>query len=94
MAIGRKEVEHVASLARLALTENEKKIYEEELRDVITFMNKLEELDTEDIEPTIHVLDMNNVFRKDEIQKSLPIEDVLKNAPDSEEDYFVVPSIL
>ena len=94
MAIGRKEVEYVASLARLALTEDEKKAYEEELRDVITFMDKLEELDTEGIEPTIHVLDMNNIFRKDEIQESLPIEDVLKNAPDSEEDYFVVPSIL
>ncbi|AMP21025.1 asparaginyl/glutamyl-tRNA amidotransferase subunit C [endosymbiont 'TC1' of Trimyema compressum] len=94
MAIGRKEVEHVASLARLALTEDEKKAYEEELRDVITFMDKLEELDTEGIEPTIHVLDMNNVFRKDEIQESLPIDDVLKNAPDSEEGCFVVPSIL
>ena len=94
MAIGRKEVEHVASLARLALNEDEKKAYEEELKDVITFMDKLEELDTEGIEPTIHVLDMHNVFRKDEVQESLPIEDVLKNAPDSEEDYFVVPSIL
>lgn len=94
MAIGRKEVEHVASLARLALNEEEKRDYEEELKDVITFMDKLEELDTEGIEPTIHVLDMQNVFRKDEIQESLPIEDVLKNAPDSEGDYFVVPSIL
>ena len=94
MSIGRKEVEHIASLARLALTEDEKKVYEKELRDVITFMDKLEELDTKDIDPAIHILDINNVFRKDEIQESLPIEDVLKNAPDSEENYFIVPSIL
>lgn len=94
MAIGRKEVEHVASLARLSLTEDEKCAYEEELKDVLTFMDKLGELDTEGVEPTIHVLDMQNVFRDDEIKEGLPIEDVLKNAPEQEDDCFVVPSIL
>lgn len=94
MAIGKKEVEHVALLARLTLTEGEKKIYEKELKDVINFIDKLEELEIDNIEPTTHVINMNNIFRKDIVQKSLPIEDVLKNAPDSEENYFIVPSIL
>ena len=94
MSITRKDVEHVAGLCRLGLGEDEKARYETELNDVLEFMEKLNELDTEGIEPTTHVLDLQNVFRKDVVVPSIDVEEALANAPDREEDCFKVPSIL
>ena len=94
MSITRKDVEHVADLCRLGLEEDEKTRYETELNDVLKFMEKLNELDTEGVEPTSHVLEIFNVFRKDEVVRSLDVEEALANAPDREEDCFRVPSIL
>ena len=94
MSITRKDVEHVADLCRLGLEEDEKARYETELNDVLKFMEKLNELDTEGVEPTSHVLEIFNVFRKDEVVKGLDVEEALANAPDRDEDCFKVPSIL
>ena len=94
MSITKEDVLHVAELARLGLTEEEVPLVEKELNDVLSFMAKLNELDTEGISPTTHVLDLYNVFREDLVLESMGVEDVLANAPDREEDYFRVPSIL
>ena len=94
MSITKDNVLHVAGLARLELSEGEVEKYEAELNDVLKFMDKLNELDTQGIEPTAHVLEINNVFREDIVEESFGVEDILFNAPDREDDYFKVPSIL
>jgi aspartyl-tRNA(Asn)/glutamyl-tRNA(Gln) amidotransferase subunit C len=94
MSITIKDVRHVAILSRLGLNDEEFQKYEKELNDVLNFMEKLNELDTQGVEATSHVLDIHNVFRTDIIEKSLDLEDVLANAPDRDDDCFKVPSIL
>ncbi|HZG71467.1 MAG TPA: Asp-tRNA(Asn)/Glu-tRNA(Gln) amidotransferase subunit GatC [Chondromyces sp.] len=88
------QVKHVANLARLAITEEEAEKFTTQLDAIITFAEQLNELDTTNVEPTSHVLDMKNVLRKDEAKKGLPQEEVLKNAPDHEDGQIRVPSIL
>ncbi|MCM3766831.1 MULTISPECIES: Asp-tRNA(Asn)/Glu-tRNA(Gln) amidotransferase subunit GatC [Bacillaceae] len=88
------QVKHVANLARLALTEEEAEKMTKQLDAIITFAEQLNELDTENVEPTYHVLDMKNVLREDTPQPGLPREEVLKNAPEHQDGQFKVPSIL
>lgn len=88
------EVEHVADLARLALTEEEKERFREQLSSILAYAARLQELDTRDIPPTATVLPLHNVLRDDEVQPSLPREDVLANAPQVEDDCFRVPIVL
>lgn len=93
--ISMEEVKHVANLARLAITEEEAVMFQQQLDEMITFAEQLNELDTDQVEPTSHVLDMKNVMRKDEAKKGLPVKEVLKNAPDStDEGHIRVPSIM
>ncbi|HDD64948.1 MAG TPA: Asp-tRNA(Asn)/Glu-tRNA(Gln) amidotransferase subunit GatC, partial [Firmicutes bacterium] len=61
---------------------------------IIDYVSKLKEVDTENIEPTYHVLPVTNVFREDKVEKSLDIEEVLKNAPDRFKNFFKVPRII
>ena len=61
---------------------------------IITFAEQLNELDTDNVEPTSHVLDMKNIFREDEAKPGLPVEEVLKNAPDHEDGQIKVPAII
>jgi aspartyl-tRNA(Asn)/glutamyl-tRNA(Gln) amidotransferase subunit C len=88
------QVKHVANLARLAITEDEAEKFTKQLDAIITFAEQLNELDTENVEPTSHVLDIKNVLREDIPQKGLPQEEVLKNAPEEKDGQFKVPSIL
>lgn len=92
--ISKDQVKHVAHLARLAITEEEAERFTSQLDQIISFAEQLNELDTENVEPTSHVLDMKNVMREDIPQKGLPVEEVLKNAPDSKDGQIRVPSIL
>jgi aspartyl-tRNA(Asn)/glutamyl-tRNA(Gln) amidotransferase subunit C len=92
--ISNEQVKHVANLARLAITEEETEMFTKQLDAIITFAEQLNELDTENVEPTYHVLDMKNVLREDIPQKGLDREEVLKNAPEEQEGQFKVPSIL
>lgn len=94
MSISVNDVEHVASLARLRLTEEEKQLYTEQLNTIINYANKLSSLDTEGVVPTSHILPLVNVMRKDERKPSLPMDKVLKNAPDDEDGQFRVPAVL
>jgi len=88
------QVKHVANLARLAITEEEAEKFTKQLDAIIGFAEQLNELDTENVEPTSHVLDIKNVLREDVPQKGLPREEVLKNAPEEQDGQFKVPSIL
>jgi len=88
------EIEHVANLARLELTPEEKEKMTVQLADIIEFASKLDELNTEGIVPTAHILQIDNVFRKDEVLPSFDREDILKNAPDSADGCIKVPKIV
>ena len=88
------EVEHVALLARLELTEAEKLKLTEDLNVILEHFERLQELDTTDLEPTSHAIPMQNVFRPDEVRPSLPRDVILAEAPDAREGYFVVPRIV
>lgn len=94
MSITVKDVEHVANLARLALTDEEKEQFTGQLNAILKYAEKLNELDTTGVEPTSHVLPLANVMREDEPGTSLPIEKVLRNAPEAEDDQFKVPAVL
>ena len=94
MKITRKEVEHVAKLARLALKEEEIETFTLQLSNILTYVDKLNELDTTDVDPTSHVLRVKNVLRDDEVKKSIDREKVLGNAPDRTEEFFRVPKVI
>ncbi len=94
MKITVEEVEHVARLARLELTTEEKQRMRAQLDSILSYIDKLNELDTSAVEPTSHVLPMTNVFREDEVTPSLAQEAVLANAPDRHDLFFRVPRIL
>lgn len=94
MKITREEVEHVARLARLALSEEEREKMRAQLDAILTYIDKLNELDTSQAEPTSHVIPMNNVFRDDVVRPSLSQEEALVNAPDRHDAFFRVPRIL
>lgn len=94
MKITRKEVQHVAALARLSLSEEEEEKFVEQLNQILTYMDKLNELDTEGVEPLSHVLPIRNVFKEDEVKGSLPREAALANAPAHEVDFYEVPKVI
>ncbi|MFA6078776.1 MAG: Asp-tRNA(Asn)/Glu-tRNA(Gln) amidotransferase subunit GatC [Candidatus Omnitrophota bacterium] len=94
-AIDKQTVKHVALLSRLSLDDKELDLYSKQLELILSYIGKLNEIDTKDVQPTSHALStLKNVFRKDVLKASLDVEEVLKNAPSREEDFFVVPQII
>lgn len=94
MMISRDEIEHIALLARLSLSEEEKELFGSQLNSILEYMEELKELDTKNIEPTSHVLSLLNVMRDDVPGYSIPREDALINAPDSTDKFYRVPKII
>ena len=94
MAITVKEVEHVAKLAQLRLSEAEKEKMAMELGVILEFIDQLKKVNVDGIEPTSHALPLVNVTRKDETKPSPPVSDVLANAPLRERGHFKVPRIM
>lgn len=94
MKLSLAQVEHVAKLAQLALTDQEKELFREQLSSILQYAERLQELDTGDIPPTASVLPLENVMRDDEVQSSLALADVLTNAPAVENNCFRVPVVL
>ena len=88
------DVEHVAKLARLGLSEEEKKLFAEQLSAILEYADILKKLDTKDIPPTSHTIPMKNVLREDRVIPCENAGDILANAPEEEEDMFRVPRIL
>ena len=92
--LSRADVEHVAHLARLGLTDDELGRLEGELNHILDQYAVLAELPTEDIPPTAQTIELENILREDVARESMTPEDVLANAPRREGDFFVVPAIL
>ena len=94
MKITKQEVEHVAALARLELADQEKELLASQLSNILTYVEKLNELDTKGVEPTAHVLDIRNVMRDDVPEESLSQERALANAPEKTSGHYKVPKII
>ena len=94
MSLTLAEVEHIAELARLSLTDTEKTLYREQLSTILDYAAILQQVDTSAIPPTATVLSLRNVMRPDQVAPSMPEGDVLANAPDVEEGCFRVRAIL
>ncbi|OQY05214.1 MAG: aspartyl/glutamyl-tRNA(Asn/Gln) amidotransferase subunit C [Planctomycetales bacterium 4572_13] len=88
------QVQLVAKLSRLELTENEVSQFSTQLSAIFEYIEKLNELDTDNVEPLAHCLPVHNIFREDVPRPSLSNEMALANAPDREDEYFKVPKIL
>ena len=88
------EVEHIAELARLSLTEQEKNLFQDQLSAILDYAAVLQRVDTSAVPPTATVLALRNVMRDDAVEPSLPTEDVLANAPEAIDGYFRVKAIL
>lgn len=94
MTIKKDIVRHIANLCRIKLTPKEERKLSKQLEEIIRFIDKLKEVDISSVSPTSHILSLSNVWREDKLSESLSIEEVLKNAPQSEENFFVVPKII
>ena len=92
--IDESQVRYVAKLSRLDLTDGEVKQFSTQLSAIVEYIEKLNELDTENVEPLAHCLPIHNVLREDVVKESLKADEALVNAPEREEDYFKVPKVL
>ena len=89
-----RDVEHIARLARLRLTDEEKGTYMEQLNNILEYMGKLNQLDTSDVKPTYHVLPKKNAFRPDEVKDSIEHNLALENSAERDEEFFIVPPVI
>jgi aspartyl-tRNA(Asn)/glutamyl-tRNA(Gln) amidotransferase subunit C len=94
MDLDRAAVDHVARLARLALSEDERKRMQAELTQILEHAERIQALDLDDIDPTSHAIPLSNVMRPDEARPSLSQEEALANAPAAEDGRFMVPRII
>lgn len=94
MAITKETVKYVADLARIELSEKELENFTVQLDRILEYVHQLKRVDVSGLEPTSHVLQMKNVYREDRIKQSLPVSEVLKNAPEREGNLFKVKKII
>ncbi len=94
MSVTRKDVEYIAELARLKFKEEELESFTHQLNEILSYVDKLNELNTDNVEPLSHPVENINVFRNDELKKSISTEDALKNAPDKTDEFFKVPKVI
>lgn len=94
MKISSREVEYVANLARLEVTEKETEKFTAQLNDILLYIDKLNELDTKGVEPMSHAIALTNAFREDTVVNSIGTEQTLANAPDARGEFFRVPKVI
>lgn len=94
MAVTLNDVEHIAELARLKFSDEELKSFTHQLNEILKYVEKLNELDTGNVEPLSHPVEGNNVFREDELRPSASREEALKNAPNRNDEFFKVPKVI
>ena len=87
-------IEHLAQLARLSVSDDEKTLFANQIDSILSYMDKLNELGTENVEPTSHVISLSNIVREDLPKDSLEREDALMNAPDRTDRFYRVPKII
>lgn len=92
--INKKDVEYIANLANLKIDEDDKELFTRQLDDILNYVEKLNELDTEGVVPTAYTVPMKNVLREDRVGPSIPREKALANAPDKKDGQFRVPRII
>ena len=88
------DLKHIAHLSRLYFTDEELKLFESQVSDILKFVDQLKKLDVEGVEPTSHPLSLENVFRQDEVRASLPLEEFLNHSPKAHGRFFEVPKII
>lgn len=93
MQIDDKTFNHIAYLARLEFSDSDKEAIKNDLSNIITWIEKLNELDTSNVEPLIYMSDEKNVLRKDEVVQTISHEEALSNAPKKDSDYIRVPKV-
>lgn len=89
-----KDVEHIAWLAHIEVSEDEKRLFTGQFNEILEYFKKIDAVDTEGVEPTYHVLDLQNVYREDKTEPSLSTEEALKNAPKKEKTFIKAPRIV
>ena len=94
MELSKEDVIKIAILSKLEFNDDEIENFRSDLSEILNYMNELNELDTEGISPLFNVLDLDDVTRKVEVADSLMLEEVLKNAPDKDENFIIVPKII
>lgn len=94
MSVTKEDVKYVADLAHLQLTEEESNSLVNDMNQILDYMTTLEELDTSDVEPLEHVIDLEYRLRNDKAKEPVDHEEALKNAPDADSDYFRVPRVI
>lgn len=88
------DIDYVANLARIQLSQDEKEKFSEQLGDVLKYFEKLNEVDVSDVEPMAHAFDHYNVWRNDDVGEPLAVEEALKNAPSQRQNQIVVPKVV
>ena len=94
MSVTLNDVKHIAALARLKFTDTELNDFTHQLNEILSYVDKLNELDTSKVEPLSHPVEKNNVFRDDKLKPSVPTSEALKNAPEKDESFFKVPKVI
>ncbi len=94
MSVSKEDVKHIANLARLELNEEELEKYTKDLGNIVEFANTLSKIDVTGVEPTNHILDIKNVFRKDQLKDSYDREEILMNAPEKQAGCVSVPKVV
>ena len=88
------DLKQLARLSRLHLSDEELRFFETQVSQILSFVDKLKEVNVDGVEPTSHPLSLSNVFREDQVKPSLPIEEFLKTAPRARGRFFEVPKII
>ncbi|NEZ46829.1 Asp-tRNA(Asn)/Glu-tRNA(Gln) amidotransferase subunit GatC [Clostridium niameyense] len=94
MSVSKKDVEYVAELAKLEFNEEQKEEFVDDLNKILTYMEKLDELDTNDVDIIVNPYYIENKYREDEVQESMKLNDVIENSPDHLEEYIIVPKVI
>ncbi len=94
MDISVNEIEKVASLSRIELTTEEKSTFRSQLTDILDYMKKLDELNTNDVQPMAYATSLKNVFREDRVESSYARQEILKLSPSNSNGFFKVPKVL
>lgn len=94
MELSKEDVMKIAVLSKLKFNDEEIENFRNDLSEILNYMNELNELDTSNVNPLFNVLDLEDVTREDEVTESLKKEEILKNAPDKDENFIIVPKII
>ncbi|MCW6085078.1 MULTISPECIES: Asp-tRNA(Asn)/Glu-tRNA(Gln) amidotransferase subunit GatC [Clostridium] len=94
MSVSKKDVEYVAELARLEFKEEEKDNFVNDLNKILNYMEKLDELNTDYVDIVVNPYYIENKYREDNVEKSMELKEVIDNAPESLEEYVIVPKVI